>query len=120
MKTTIDERQSPRIERDAAIFLELRSSSVTDTDEIDIVLAQSFDLSDPGVQIVLDRNIPEGNIIQLCLDIRDSEPIFVVARVIWGRQDTETGAYHIGFKLLESKGTDFDQWQQTVAAMFPT
>ena len=115
MKIPVDERASPRIEKDVTIFIEMQSASTEDQSEEDIVICKSHDLSSQGLQVAIDRNIHEGRILRICLDVKNKDPIFVVAEVIWQHQDKDTKDYHVGFKLLDSKGTDLTDWQQAIS-----
>lgn len=114
----IGERTSPRFAIDTTVFIELEAAAFDQKSEADIHICRCLDLSSTGVQVELDRAIPEGNIHRLCLDVRGRAPIIVVVRVQWQRRNEETGQYHAGFMLLESKGTDFDLWQHAITQMF--
>ncbi len=118
MKNLVDERATPRLTKDVTIFIEVQSASTEDQSEEDIIICKSLDLSTLGLQVELDRLIPEGRILRLCLDIKNKEPIFVVAEVIWRHQDEGTKNYHVGFKLLDSKGSDLNDWQQAISEIF--
>ena len=118
MNKYVNERTSPRIETDITIFIEVPSASAEDQSEKDIVICKSYDLSSHGLQVVIDRAIPERRILRLCVDIKGKEPIFVVAEVVWLRQDEETKDYRVGFKLLDSKGTDLINWHQAISEIF--
>lgn len=114
----INERASPRFAKDTTVFIQLESAAFDQKSEADIHICRCLDLSSTGVQVVLDRAIPEGNIHRLCLDIRGRAPIIVVVRVQWQRKNEDSGQYHVGFMLLESKGTDYDTWQHAISQMF--
>ncbi len=115
MNKFVDERVAPRFEKDVTIFIEVQSASTEDQSKEDIIICKSLDLSSNGLQVAIDRAIPEGRILRLCLDIKNKDPIFVVAMVIWQRQDKDTKNYHVGFKLLDSQGTDLSDWQQAIS-----
>lgn len=115
MTKFIDERTTPRLTKDVTIFIEMQSASAEDKSEEEIVICKTLDLSTHGLQVALDRAIPEGHILRLCLDIKNMEPIFVVAEVIWLHEDEDSKDYHVGFKLLESKGSDLADWQQVIS-----
>ena len=117
MSDFVDQRLSPRVGKDLTIFVEVQAASRQDESTEDIVICQSLDLSNNGLQVALDRIIPEGRILRLCLDIKGKEPIFVVAEVVWRRQDADSQDYHVGFRLLESTGTDFTSWQQVISEL---
>jgi len=118
MNDYVDERASPRIEKDITIFIEVPSASAEDESEKDIIICKSFDLSSYGLQVVTDRVIPEKRILRLCIDLKSKEPIFVVAEVVWLHQVEDTKDYRVGFKLLDSKGTDLTDWHQAISEIF--
>ena len=118
MNNISDERIAPRIEKDSTVFIELDAGTFDQKEESDIVICKSLDLSSTGLQVVLDREINEGSVLRLCLDSLGRAPIFVVAQVMWQRENQGSGEYHVGFMLLESRATDFDKWQQAIAEMF--
>lgn len=118
MSNPEDERSATRFEKDITVFVDLESGLEADS-ESKIVICNSFDLSGGGLQLVLDRDIPQGNILRLCLDIKDRDPLFVVARVKWTRKNEESGDYNVGFQLLNSKGTDFESWLMAISEIFP-
>ncbi len=113
-----DERASARFEKDCTIFVELESASENNP-ESKIVICNSLDLSAGGLQLVLDRSIPKGNILRLCLDIKGRDLIFVVAQVMWLKRNDETKDFNFGLMLLNSEGTDFDHWQLAISEIFP-
>lgn len=117
-KTPIDERIAPRFEKDLTIFMELFSGSIETDSESNIVICKSLDLSSTGLQVSLDKDLPEGSILRLCLDTRSRQPIFVVAKVIWQQQDLDTKEFYVGFELLNSRGTDYDSWKIAINEMF--
>ncbi len=115
MKKFEDERAAPRYEKDVTIFIEVQSALTNNQSDEDIIICKSLDLSSGGLQVAIDRAIPEGRILRLCLDMKNKDPIFVVAEVIWQRQDEDTKDYHVGFKLLHSLGTDLSDWRQAIS-----
>ena len=117
MSNAVDGRSEHRLEQDHTIFVELVAGSVVDASESVIVICKSLDLSTTGVQVLMDQSIPIGNIIRLCLDTRGRVPIFVAAKVIWQRESTHQGEFHVGFMVLKSSGTDYDAWQAAITEM---
>lgn len=118
MKDLVDERSTPRLAKDVTIFIQMQSASTGRQFEEDILICKSVDLSVHGLQVALDRSIPEGRILRLCLDIKNKAPIFVVAEVIWLLEGEDSKDYHVGFKLLDSKGSDLADWQQAISEIF--
>jgi len=118
LNTIIEQRMAPRYQKDTSVFVELSSGSVGDKVESCIVICRSVDLSNTGVQVLLDKAIPEGYVLRLCLDTRGREPIFVVGKVVWQLQDEDSEEHFVGFRRLDSEGTDFLEWRRAISEMF--
>jgi hypothetical protein len=110
-----ENRIDTRVDLEATIFLELLASDKHSPGTI--VMCNSLDLSANGLQIVVDDEITAGSIFRLCIDLKDAEPIFLVAEVEWQRPDPDSEAYRIGFLLFESDDTDIDRWHQLMNSM---
>jgi hypothetical protein len=115
---TVDERIAPRVETDTTIFVELQAASKANATEADIVICKTLDLSLTGLQVALDKPVPTGSILRLCLDISEYDPLFIVAEVVWQQFDAATGETHVGFKILPSNGTDYAAWEAAMAEIF--
>ena len=110
----IDDRIAPRINIDLTFFIEAGvRASPRDTGEI--VICKSQDLSATGVQVVLDQPIRNGRIVRACLDIKQFDPIYVIAKVVWQSKSEE--AYHHGLLLLESEDTDVKMWHDALRTL---
>jgi hypothetical protein len=83
---------APRVETDTTIFVEL--------------------------QVALDKPVPTGSILRLCLDISEYDPLFFVAEVVWQQFNAATGETHLGFKILPLNGTDYAAWEAAMAEIF--
>lgn len=104
-----------RLELEATILVELVASHHQDPGSV--IICNSLDLSANGLQIVVDDEIQAGSIFRLCIDLKDADPIFLVAEVKWQRPDPDSDAFRIGFLLLESDDTDLERWKKLVADM---
>ena len=108
---SIDDRIAPRLNIDATIFIEAGiRAHPKDTGKIGI--CSSHDISETGMQVVLDQRIGKGRIVRACLDINKYDLIFVIAKVVW--QSHSSGAFHHGLSLLETQGTDIKKWRSTI------
>ncbi len=97
---TTDDRRAPRYHIDATVFVEAgERTSPSDTGEI--VICSSMDLSETGLQVVLDQGIKTGRIVRLCIDIKGRDAIYVVGKVVWHHQ--QGNLYHHGIMLLPAK-----------------
>ena len=108
-------RIEARLEREATIFIEVLSSDRQNAGTV--IMCNSLVLSANGLQIVVDDEIPPGSIFRLCIDLRDSDPMFLVAEVKWQRPDPDSDAFRIGFLLFESDDTNIQKWHDLVADM---
>ena len=108
-------RADARLNLEATIFVELLASDKHSPGTV--VMCNSLDLSASGLQVVVDEEIAAGSIFRLCIDLKDADPIFLVAEVKWQRPDPESEAYRIGFLLFESDETDIERWKVLVKDM---
>lgn len=110
-----EDRVETRVQLEATIFVEILASDSNNAGNV--LMCNSLDLSADGLQVVVDDEIPAGSIFRLCIDLKDAEPIFLVAEVKWQRPDPETEGFRIGFLLFESDDTDIQRWKKLVADM---
>jgi hypothetical protein len=108
-------RTETRLDLEATIFVELISSDKHSPGTI--IMCNSLDLSENGLQVLVDDEIPVDSIFRLCVDLKDAEPIFLVAEVKWQRPDPDSDEYRMGFLLFESDDTDIDRWKHLIKDM---
>ncbi len=111
------QRIEARLEKETTIFIEVLASDRQSAGTV--IMCNSLDLSANGLQVVVDDHIVAGSIFRLCIDLKDADPIFLVAEVVWQRPDPDSDAYRIGFLLFESDDTDIARWKNLVADMMP-
>ncbi|MCZ6503719.1 MAG: PilZ domain-containing protein [Gammaproteobacteria bacterium] len=111
----LEDRVESRLGLEATIFVEILASDSHNAGNV--LMCNSLDLSEHGLQVVVDDEMPAGSIFRLCIDLKDSEPIFLVAEVKWQRPDPDADAFRIGFLLFESDDTDIQRWRELVADM---
>ncbi|MCH7742196.1 MAG: PilZ domain-containing protein [Proteobacteria bacterium] len=107
-----EDRLETRLELEATIFVEVLASNSNNTGNV--LMCNSLDLSANGLQVVVDDEMPAGSIFRLCIDLKEADPIFLVAEVKWQRPDPETDGFRIGFFLFESDDTDIRRWKELV------
>ena len=110
----IDDRVAPRFNIDLTFFIEAGvRANARDTGSI--IICKSQDLSEIGMQVILDQPIRAGRIVRSCLDIKQFDPIYVIAKVVWQSKLEEE--YHHGLLLLESPDTDVQMWRDALATL---
>ena len=110
----IDDRVAPRYSIDLTFFIEA-GVRANPSDTGDIVICKSQDLSETGMQVILDQPIRKGRIVRSCLDIKQFDPIYVIAKVVWQSKSEEE--YHHGLSILESTDTDVQMWHDALATL---
>ncbi|HAK52648.1 MAG TPA: hypothetical protein DCM54_12215 [Gammaproteobacteria bacterium] len=108
-------RVETRLELQETIFIETIASDSSHAGSV--MMCNSLALSANGLQVVVDDDISIGSIFRLCIDLRDADPIFLVAEVKWKRTDPESDGFRIGFLMFESEDTDIQRWKELVADM---
>jgi hypothetical protein len=108
-------RVETRLELEETVFIETLASDSTKAGTI--IMCNSLDFSANGLQVVIDEDISLGSILRLCIDMKDADPIFLVAEVKWKRPDAESEGFRIGFLLFESDDTDIQRWKELVAEL---
>ena len=108
-------RVETRLDLEETIFIEVIASDSSSAGSV--IMCNSLDLSANGLQVIVDEEISLGTILRLCIDLKDADPIYLVAEVKWKRPDEPTGGYRIGFLLFESDDTDILRWKQLVAEL---
>ena len=111
-------RIESRLDLEETILLEIIASDSQAAGSI--IMCNSPDLSANGLQVILDDEISMGTILRLCIDLKDTDPIFLVGEVKWKRPDAETGAWRIGFLLFEADDTDIQRWKDFVTDQLTT
>lgn len=109
-----EDRTEHRLERKDTIYVEVMSSPRPD-EESEVVICKTVDISANGIQITLDRELPIGCILQLCVQFQDNnERLFVVGEVMWVR-NTVGEDFLVGFHLFEDDDSDILEWKQAIA-----
>ena len=112
-----DKRTEQRINAEFTIFIEVLASSADRQNPGNVLVSNALNLSPSGLQTVIDENIPVDTILRICLDLKESEPIYVVGQVRWSQPDPESGGYRVGFSLFDSEGSDIDRWHETITSL---
>ena len=108
-------RLETRLNLQETVFIEIIASDSNSAGNV--IMCSSLDLSANGLQVIVDEEISMGTILRICIDLRDEEPIFLVAEVKWQRPDEDSGGFRVGFLLFESDDTDIQRWKELVAGL---
>jgi len=111
-----DQRSEYRLQEAVTVFVETFSSPAGEDRPVNnIVVSKTIDLSANGVQVVMDKPVPIGSLLQLCVEISDSDERFHLAgEVMWLTETDESTSYLVGFKVLESDQTHVREWKEYI------
>ncbi len=110
-----EKRAHPRFPQTATAFIEFYGSGNSQPGLAPIVVCNSLDISREGVRVSIDQFIDTGTILQLGLELPAADaPLYFAAEVCWCRNLGKFEGYQAGFRLLDSDGTDLEQWRVLV------
>lgn len=116
--STACKRAELRIGEEMVIFVETYSSPQGEARNSSVVISKTVDISANGVQVVMDKPVEVGSILQVCVEFRH-EPYHyhLTGEVKWVAGAGQEQEYLVGFQLLESEQTDIEAWKHRIAAM---
>ncbi len=110
-----DRRQHVRQRRDERVVLQFVSSTHDGLPAGTVVRCSTKDVSSQGIRIQLDRRLPEGFLVKLCVELPDHRAtLFLAGEVRWCREVAKGTRSLIGVELKERQTDDFKRWQQIV------
>jgi hypothetical protein len=111
-------RSELRVCKEMAIFVETHSSPTGDARSASIVISKTVDVSANGLQIVMDKPVAPGSILQVCIEFVGQPPHYhLTGEVKWVAKIGRENDFLVGFLLLESDQTDIEEWKHCVALM---
>jgi hypothetical protein len=114
-----EKRKHLRLALHSKTFIELVSPDPEDPDSGEIASCQTMDVSRGGLQVVLDRELTVGAILQIGIDLPDwEETLYLAGEVRWCRPlPAAQGQWSAGFQLLNTGNPDFMAWIGLVSEM---
>ncbi len=115
MSTTKDRRQHARQPRDERVVVQIVSSHRDTLPPGTVVRCSTKDVSSQGIRIQVERQLPEGFLLELWIEISNPARKFLLAgEVIWCQELEEGKRYLIGVELKEGETEDFKLWQEAL------
>ncbi len=106
-------RQHGRQRRDERVVLQFVSSTHDGLPAGTVVRGSTKDVSPQGIRIQLDRRLPEGFLVKLCVEIPDHRAtLFLAGEVKWCREIAEAKRSLVGVELTEQHTDDYKLWQE--------
>ena len=114
-----DRRQHPRQARDERVVVQIVSSTRDTLPPGTVVRCSTKDVSAEGLRIQLDRQVPEGFLLELWVEISNhSSKFFLSGEVKWCRSlDDEGKRYLVGVALSEGETEDLAQWRTLLGSV---
>lgn len=114
----ICQRGELRVCKEMAVFVETYSSPSGEARSPNIVISKTVDISANGLQIVMDKPVSPGSILQVCVEFNGAPPHYhLTGEVKWVARIGQAKDYLVGFSLLESDQTDIVDWKHRIAQM---
>jgi hypothetical protein len=112
------QRSELRVNQELAVFVETYSTPSGEWRRPNVVVSKTVDLSANGLQIVMDKPMATGSILQLCVEfIGEPTHYHLTGEVKWVATVGRKHDYLVGFLLMESDGTDIELWKLRIAQM---
>jgi Tfp pilus assembly protein PilZ len=114
-----DQRQHQRLDERSTIFIEVLAGGEHSAQQESILICNSLEISSGGLRVCVDDEFETGAILQLGIELPELEdPLYVVGEVRWCSPAPKNNpGYLVGFKLLESDGTDYEIWSKLLEEM---
>lgn len=107
-------RQEYRFNTPLTVFIELIAAD--NFQPATIVISHSLDISANGLRVIADRALPQGSILQSCIQCNQSGQRFMLStEVKWSRAHQQQGEYLIGLSLFDSDNTDIQAWKEFIS-----
>ncbi|MBL4867573.1 MAG: PilZ domain-containing protein [Pseudomonadales bacterium] len=104
-----DRRVGVRHIRQEVVHVEIVSTSHDRLDMGEVISCATVDVSSTGLQITMDHRLPEGAILDLCVELKGiPKQFFLTAEVRWNQTVNE--GVRVGFKIFDGEQTDIDTW----------
>ena len=111
-------RGEARIYSEVTVFVETFSAPSGEALNNNIVISKTLDMSANGIQVVMDRPIHLGSVLQMCVSFGgDEERFYLVGEVRWVAKSEDNEHFLVGFMLLESDKSHIENWKHKVSAM---
>ena len=114
-----DQRRHRRLPIDSRVFIELVAPGLGGSQSGQVTTCRALDVSEGGLRVSLDRELPEGAILQIGVELPQySDTLYLAGEVRWCCRDQEAEQrWTAGFALLNADQSDIDRWVALVAAM---
>lgn len=111
-----EQRSEYRLADTITIFIETFSAPAGESRLANsIVISKTIDVSANGIQVVMDKPLPLGSILQFCLETKGGDERFHLAgEVMWLSETAQQKQYLVGFKILDAEQTHISEWKQYI------
>jgi len=117
MSTGKDRRKHVRQARDERVIVQIVSSTRDTLPPGTVVRCSTKDVSTRGIRIQLERQLPEGFLVELWIEISNhGGKFFLAGEVKWCQELDDGKRYLTGIELKEGDTEDFNLWQEVLSA----
>ena len=114
-----ENRKHHRLPVASMTFVELESPDPEATDPGKLVTCKSLNVSQSGLQVVLEEEMTVGALLQLGVELPNAEdPLYLVGEVRWCRpSEDQDNTWLAGFQLMNAVNSDIKHWVELVARL---
>ncbi|MCL6416508.1 PilZ domain-containing protein [Aestuariirhabdus sp. Z084] len=105
-----EQRQGNRVSRAERVLIQMASSSYDHLLSGETVSARTRDISIQGFRAILDQDVPQGSILQICISVTDHQRRYVLSAEVRWCSPGDGGSTCAGFRILPSQDSDYDDW----------
>jgi hypothetical protein len=113
-----DKRGEPRIHSEVAVFVETFCAPSGEARSPSIVISKTLDFSANGLQVIMDRPINLGSILQLCVEFTEEHERYnLVGEVRWVSRTRFEEHFLVGFMLLDAGHSRIEDWKRKLSQL---
>ena len=108
-----------RLPLESRTFIELASPRMGQNDSGRLVTCKSLNVSQGGLQVVLEEELTVGAFLKIGVDLPGTEDtLYLVGEVRWCLPSKEEQhSWMAGFQLLSADNSDIERWVNLISAM---
>ncbi|MGD2082468.1 MAG: PilZ domain-containing protein [Chromatiales bacterium] len=119
-KGSKERRDGCRIARREALSVELRVADSEDSASVQVVAAETVDVSVDGLRMILPRPVSPECLFEICVEVKgDPRPFLLTGESRWCRPVGDQGLYEAGFRIHDGVGTDYRAWAALLSEAAP-
>ncbi|WP_426417376.1 PilZ domain-containing protein [Aestuariirhabdus sp. LZHN29] len=106
----MEQRRGSRVSRVERVLVQMAASSYDHLLCGETVSARTRDISLQGFRAILDKEVPAGAVLQICISVTDHQRRYLLSAEVRWCSPSDGGSTCAGFRILPSEDSDYDDW----------